>query len=175
MLPTTNAFTVTFNSTNPGQGAVYFGSGPGCTGLVNVATRDSGAGTTSHTVVVMGNDLPGTVGDIGLLATKVDRGDDEVEGYHLLVGGGAGAERTLAREVYRSVPADAVPARIEAILRSVLRAGAYELQKRIDIPARVIVSEYVDVAHAFVDKTETGMVNAVLERLARDTRAGEFG
>jgi transcription antitermination protein NusB len=65
--------------------------------------------------------------------------------------------------------------RIEAILRSVLRAGAYELEKRTDIPARVIVSEYVDVANAFVDKTETGMVNAVLDRLARNARAGEFG
>jgi transcription antitermination protein NusB len=64
--------------------------------------------------------------------------------------------------------------RIEAILRSVLRAGAYELEKRTDIPARVIVSEYVDVAHAFVDKTETGMVNAVLDRLARAARAAEF-
>ena len=65
--------------------------------------------------------------------------------------------------------------RIEAILRAMLRAGAYELAKRTDIPARVIVSEYVDVAHAFVDKTETGMVNAVLDRLARSARAGEFG
>src|SRR5262249_6524687 len=65
--------------------------------------------------------------------------------------------------------------RIEAILRSVLRAGAYELEKRTDIPARVIVSEYVDVAHAFVDKTETGMINAVLDRLARNARAAEFG
>ena len=65
--------------------------------------------------------------------------------------------------------------RIEAILRSVLRAGAWELETRTDIPARVIVSEYVDVAHAFVDKTETGMVNAVLDQLARKLRGGEFG
>jgi N utilization substance protein B len=65
--------------------------------------------------------------------------------------------------------------RIEAILRSVLRAGAYELAKRADIPARVIVSEYVDVAHAFVDRTETGMVNAVLDQLARAARPVEFG
>ncbi len=60
------------------------------------------------------------VGDIGLLATKVDRGDDEVEGYHVMVGGGVGAERALAREIYRSVPADAVPARLEAMLRAYL-------------------------------------------------------
>ena len=64
--------------------------------------------------------------------------------------------------------------RIEAILRAVLRAGAYELGHRSDVPARVVVSEYVDVAHAFVDKEETGMVNAVLDQIARKFRAGEF-
>src|SRR5205823_11122145 len=42
--------------------------------------------------------------------------------------------------------------RIEAILRAVLRAGAYELDHRRDVPARVVVSEYVDVAHAFVER-----------------------
>lgn len=64
--------------------------------------------------------------------------------------------------------------RIDTILRAVLRAGAYELERRSDVPARVIVSEYVDVAHAFVDKDETGMVNAVLDQLARRLRAAEF-
>ena len=64
--------------------------------------------------------------------------------------------------------------RIEAILRAVLRAGAYELDHRRDVPARVVVSEYVDVAHAFVDRDETGMVNAVLDQIARRLRASEF-
>ena len=64
--------------------------------------------------------------------------------------------------------------RIEAILRAVLRAGAYELGHRNDVPARVVVSEYVDVANAFVDKDETGMVNAVLDQIARRFRGGEF-
>jgi N utilization substance protein B len=64
--------------------------------------------------------------------------------------------------------------RIDTILRAVLRAGAYELERRNDIPARVVVSEYVDVAHAFVDQDETGMVNAVLDQLARRLRAAEF-
>ena len=64
--------------------------------------------------------------------------------------------------------------RIEAILRAVLRAGAYELGHRNDVPARVVVSEYVDVAGAFVDKDETGMVNAVLDQIARQFRAEEF-
>lgn len=64
--------------------------------------------------------------------------------------------------------------RIEAILRAVLRAGAYELGHRSDVPARVVVAEYVDVANAFVDREETGMVNAVLDQIARKLRAGEF-
>jgi N utilization substance protein B len=60
--------------------------------------------------------------------------------------------------------------RIEAIMRAVLRAGAWELKGRADIPPRVIVSEYVDVANAFVDRQETGMINAVLDDLARQLR-----
>jgi N utilization substance protein B len=64
--------------------------------------------------------------------------------------------------------------RIESVLRAVLRAGAYELDHRRDVPARVVVSEYVAVANAFVDADETGMVNAVLDQLARQLRADEF-
>jgi len=64
--------------------------------------------------------------------------------------------------------------RIDAIIRAVMRAGAYELQNRKDVPARVVVTEYVDVANAFVDREETGMVNAVLDQLARRFLADEF-
>jgi phospholipase C len=67
VLPDSGAFEVTFTSSAPGQGEVYFGSGPGCLGLVEVATRDAGAGTTNHSVLVLGNDLPGTVGDNGIV------------------------------------------------------------------------------------------------------------
>jgi transcription antitermination protein NusB len=65
--------------------------------------------------------------------------------------------------------------RIEAVLRAILRAGAYELAQRADVPARVAVSEYADVAAAFVGPEETAMVNAVLEDLGRQLRAEEFG
>jgi ferredoxin-nitrite reductase len=61
------------------------------------------------------------IGDVGLLATKVSRGDDaEVEGYHLYVGGGYGADRALAREVLRDVPAERVPAFVERLLAAYL-------------------------------------------------------
>jgi N utilization substance protein B len=65
--------------------------------------------------------------------------------------------------------------RVEAILRAALRAGAYELDQRSDVPARVVVKEYADVAAAFVGGDETGMVNAVLDQIARQLRAAEFG
>lgn len=64
--------------------------------------------------------------------------------------------------------------RIEAVLRAVLRAGVYELKRRPDVPARVIITEYVDVAAAFLADNEVGMTNAVLDRLARQLRADEF-
>jgi transcription antitermination protein NusB len=64
--------------------------------------------------------------------------------------------------------------RIEAILRAVLRAGAYELACRPDVPAPVVIAEYVDVAAAFVDQDETGMVNAVLDQLAHELRTAEL-
>lgn len=64
--------------------------------------------------------------------------------------------------------------RIEAVMRAVFRAAAYELKKRKDVPARVVITEYVDVAAAFLAREEVGMINAVLDKLARNYRAGEF-
>jgi N utilization substance protein B len=64
--------------------------------------------------------------------------------------------------------------RLEKILAAVLRAGAYELLTRIDVPGRVVISEYVDVAHAFFDGPQPGFVNGVLDKLARHVRSGEM-
>lgn len=64
--------------------------------------------------------------------------------------------------------------RLEAVLRAILRAGAFELSVRTDIPPRVTISEFVDVAHAFYHGPEPGLVNAVLDRIARVVRAEDF-
>lgn len=64
--------------------------------------------------------------------------------------------------------------RVESVLRATLRAGSYELYHRHDIPVRAVVSEYVDVAAAFLDKEDVGMVNAVLDKLARLSRPKDF-
>ncbi len=64
--------------------------------------------------------------------------------------------------------------RIEALIRAILRAAHYELRSRPDVPARVVVAEYVDIAAAFYGPDECGMINAVLDALARRTRPAEF-
>jgi len=84
-------------------------------------------------------------------------------------------QRTLDPMIDKTLQGGWPLKRVEALLRAVLRAGTYELSSRSDVPARVVVAEYVDVAHAFLDKDETGMVNAVLDQLARQLRAAEFG
>jgi N utilization substance protein B len=65
--------------------------------------------------------------------------------------------------------------RLESVLRAILRAGACELSDFPEVPLRVVISEYVDIAHAFYSGPEPGLVNAVLDRIGRVVRAGEFG
>jgi N utilization substance protein B len=65
--------------------------------------------------------------------------------------------------------------RLEILMRVILHAGAFELLARKDVPVRVVISEYVEVAKAFFAGTEPGMVNAVLDRLGRVLRADEMG
>lgn len=65
---TSASFTIAFTSKAPGQGLVYFASGAGCSALTQVATQDVTAGTTNHILTVSGNEMPGSVGDIGIQA-----------------------------------------------------------------------------------------------------------
>lgn len=95
--------------------------------------------------------------------------------FRKLVKGVMAEQRNLDPRIDAVLAAGWPLKRVEAILRAVLRSGAYELEHELDIPARVVVSEYVDVAHAFVDREEVGMVNAVLDQLARALRGGELG
>ncbi len=91
-----------------------------------------------------------------------------------LVNGVIADQRTLDPMIDAALEGSWPLKRVETIIRAVLRAGAFELDKKQDVPARVVVSEYVDVAHAFVEREEVGMVNAVLDQLARNLRAAEF-
>jgi transcription antitermination protein NusB len=61
--------------------------------------------------------------------------------------------------------------RLDATVRAILRAGAYELSHRPDVPTEVAIDEYVEVAKSFFEGTEPGFVNGALDAVARDVRA----
>ena len=60
--------------------------------------------------------------------------------------------------------------RLDRPMRAILRAGAYELIARADVPIASVITEYVDVAHAFYDKRESGFVNGLLDAIAKEAR-----
>ena len=60
--------------------------------------------------------------------------------------------------------------RLDRPMRAILRAGTYELLARADVPAASVINEYLDVAHAFYDKRETGFVNGLLDAIAKEIR-----
>lgn len=62
--------------------------------------------------------------------------------------------------------------RIDATLRAILRAGAYELLQRPDVPREVAIDEYVELAKSFFEGPEPGFVNAALDAIARDRPSG---
>lgn len=79
-------------------------------------------------------------------------------------------DRWLGQAVTRSWP---LP-RLDAVLRAILRCASYELWARGDVPVRVIITEYVEIANAFFSGDEPGIVNAVLDRLGRKLRAKDL-
>ena len=60
--------------------------------------------------------------------------------------------------------------RLDRPMRAILRAGAYELIARPDVPVATVINEYVDVAHAFYDKRESGFVNGLLDAIGKEAR-----
>ena len=64
--------------------------------------------------------------------------------------------------------------RMEVVLRAILRAGAFELLARADVPARVVIKEYVDIAADFFSAREAALANGILDRLAHQARPAEF-
>ena len=91
------------------------------------------------------------------------------------LGRGVARETESLDDMLTAVLAEDWPVeRLEAILKLILRSGAFELGHWPQVPARVVVSQYVDLAHAFLDDRQVAMTNGVLDRLARHMRPEEF-
>ncbi len=103
---------------------------------------------------------------------KVDQADRDLLGA--LVREGA-AETAALDDMLSAVLAEDWPVnRLETLLKVILRSGAFEMAYRPDVPARVVISEYVNLAEGFFERKETGMANGVLDALARHLRPEEF-
>jgi N utilization substance protein B len=81
----------------------------------------------------------------------------------------------IDRSIARSLASGWSLSRIDSILRALLRSAAYELVARRDVPAKVVIDEYVELSRDFFDGDEPKFVNALLDKLAHRKRAAEFG
>ncbi len=94
--------------------------------------------------------------------------------FRSIVSGVVERQRSLDPIVHTTLAEGWPLARVDVTLRAILRAGAFELSERKDVPARVVIAEYVDVAKAFFEDEIPAMVNGVLDALARRLRPQEF-
>ena len=101
--------------------------------------------------------------------------DAEVPLFARVVRSAVRQQDTIDRMVTDALPSDWPLARLDPVLRALLRAGGAELAMAEGAPAKVVINEYLDVARGFFDGPEPGLANAVLDRLARQLRPGEFG
>jgi N utilization substance protein B len=95
------------------------------------------------------------------------------EWFRIVVFGATAARERLDAEISLCLAAGWTLERCGFLLRACLRAGAFELAERSDIPVKVAINEYVEVAHLFFEGGEPAFVNAVLDRLAPRLRAAE--
>ena len=111
---------------------------------------------------------------IGREVEGIEFKPSDIEFFRNVISGVVQNQRAIDVKIDKALAEGWPLRRVEAVLRAILRAGGYELMFRKDVPARVVITEYVDVTHGFYGEDEPGLVNAVLDTLARDVRPGEL-
>lgn len=101
--------------------------------------------------------------------------DADPQWFRAILGGVVDNQRLIDPVIHQTLPETWPLSRVDSTLRAILRAGTYELMKRKDVPVAVIISEYVDIAKAFYDGDEPGLVNGVLDRVASRVRTPADG
>ncbi|HEY5071205.1 MAG TPA: transcription antitermination factor NusB [Caulobacteraceae bacterium] len=91
--------------------------------------------------------------------------------FAALVNGVVDAQGQIDRAIARRLAKGWRLSRIDATVRAILRAGAFEIIHLADVPREVAIDEYVEVAKSFFGGPESGFVNATLDAIARDERA----
>ncbi|MEM7069514.1 MAG: transcription antitermination factor NusB [Pseudomonadota bacterium] len=111
------------------------------------------------------------------IGKEVD-GDEYLEAdlgwFRGIVSGVVSGQKELDPLIHNTLPSDWPLARIDTLLRSVLRCGVFELVRRKDVPPKVVISEYLEITKSFFSDDEPGLVNGVLDRIAKDSRSSEM-
>lgn len=94
----------------------------------------------------------------------------DAQWFRAILAGVVEQQKTIDPVIRQSLLDDWPLSRLDTTLRAILRAGVFELMERKDVPVAVVVSEYVDIAKAFYEEDEPKVVNAVLDRVARQLR-----
>ena len=107
---------------------------------------------------------------LGATIDGVEYAEAEVDFFDDLVKGVDARREELDAVISANLAKDWSLARLDKPMKAILRAGAYELAARADVPTGSVISEYVDVAKAFYDARETGFVNGLLDAVAKAVR-----
>ncbi|MFL5297977.1 MAG: transcription antitermination factor NusB [Phenylobacterium sp.] len=114
-------------------------------------------------------DLPGEPGEELTLA-QADEGF-----FADLVRGVVEHQKAVDAAIARHLASGWRLERLDATARAILRAGAYELTNRTDVPTEVVIDEYVELAKSFFEGPEPGFVNGALDAVAQDVRPRDGG
>ena len=109
---------------------------------------------------------------IGATIEDVTYADAERDFFDDLVTGVGARRADIDKAISAKLAAGWSLERLDRPMRAILRAGTYELLARPDVAKATVISEYIDVAHAFYDKRESGFVNGLLDAIAKETRTG---
>ncbi len=107
---------------------------------------------------------------LGATIEEVEYAEAEVDFFDDIVAGVDARSAEIDALIEARLAKGWTLARLDKPMRQILRAGSYELLARIDIPTAAVITEYVDVAHAFYDKREAAFVNGLLDAIAKDVR-----
>ena len=107
---------------------------------------------------------------LGATIEDVEYADAEVDFFDDVVKGALARRDELDGLIEGKLASGWTLARLDKPMKAILRAGAYELAARPDVPTASAISEYVDVAKAFYDARESGFVNGLLDALAKELR-----
>ena len=107
---------------------------------------------------------------LGATIEDVEYAEAEVDFFDDLVRGVVARRDELDERIAAKLAAGWSLARLDRPMKALLRAGTFELLARPDVPTGAVISEYVDVAHAFYAQREAGFVNGLLDAVAKDVR-----